>query len=600
MKEKEFIRKYSDKELYKKLFKYLKPVLPLFILCLFIVLIIVGLDLLPSFLTGEVVNILNGESKFFSAITVPDKRFVIGMLVLAYTLILIITVALNYIYQMILQRVGQKMIFDVRKEVFNHIEDLSIGQINRQPIGKLVTRVTNDTNALSELFTSVIVLLIRYLLTIIVIYVVMWINSWKLTALISIIIPIILVSSFLFRNISRKAYRDVRNNLSSMNSYLSENISGMKVTQIFNQEEKKYQEFKIKNEALKRSNLKQIFVFSIFRPFMYFLFVICIVITLYFGSLEIKEHNMVVGTLVTYYLLVGRFFNPIENLAEQFNQLQSALASCEKIFTALDTEVEIVDSKNAIDCKKLKGKIEFRNVWFSYNPGVWILKDVSFVVEAGKTCAFVGATGAGKTTILSLICRNYEFQKGQILIDDIDIRDIKIESLRKNIGQMLQDVFLFSGKIRDNITIYDNKYSDEEIYDACKYVNCDRLIDKYPDKLDHLVEERGANYSSGERQLISFARTILTKPNIMILDEATANIDTETEKVIQDSLDKMMNVGTMLIVAHRLSTIQHADKIIVLNHGEIIEEGNHQELLKKKGMYYALYELQYKHMEKNK
>jgi ATP-binding cassette subfamily B protein len=330
---------------------------------------------------------------------------------------------------------------------------------------------------------------------------------------------------------------------------------------------------------------------------MYLLFVVCTVICLYFGSIEIKNGQMITGSLVTYYTLVEKFFNPIENLAEQFNQLQSSLASCEKIFTVLDTKKEICDEPNAIDCGKLKGKIEFRNVWFAYNPGVWILKDVSFTIEAGKTCAFVGATGAGKTTILSLICRNYEFQKGQILIDDIDIRTIKIDALRRNIGQMLQDVFLFSGQIRDNITIYNSSYSDSEIMKAAKFVNADKLIEKYPDLLDHKVEERGVNYSSGERQLISFARTILSNPNIMILDEATANIDTETEKVIQDSLEKMMSIGTMLIVAHRLSTIQHADKIIVLNHGEIVESGNHQELLKKKGAYYTLYKLQYKDQE---
>ncbi|MCR5787261.1 MAG: ABC transporter ATP-binding protein/permease [Acholeplasmatales bacterium] len=596
MENKENIRKYSDKELFKKLAIYIKPVISKFILALIMVLLIIGLDLLPSILTGAVVNILSGNKSMFDFLG-NNPKTVITILTLSFFCVLVISTSINYLYQMILQHIGQDMIFKVREDTFNHIESLTIGQINKEPIGKLVTRVTNDTNALSDLFTNVIVLLIKYILTIIVIYIVMWVISPKLTLFISLILPIIIISSYLFRKISRKAYRNVRNSVSVMNSYLSENISGMKVTQIFNQEEKKYKEFKEKNLALKKANLTQIFVFSIFRPLMYFLFVLCVIITLYFGSIEVSKGSIAVGTLVTYYSLVNQFFNPIENLAEQFNQLQSALASCEKIFTVLDTEVDIKDSSCARNVGKLKGKIEFKNVWFSYNPGVWILKDVSFVVEAGQTCAFVGATGAGKTTILSLICRNYEFQRGQILIDDIDIRDIEISSLRENIGQMLQDVFLFSGTIRDNITIYDNKFSDEQIMEACKYVNADRLINKYDDKLDHNVEERGVNYSSGERQLISFARTILYKPNIMILDEATANIDTETEKVIQDSLEKMMNVGTMLIVAHRLSTIQHADKIVVLKHGEIVEEGNHQELLKKKGMYYNLYLLQYKNME---
>ena len=597
MQNNENIRKYSDKELFKRIATYIKPVILKFILALFFVLIIVLLDLLPALLTGETVNILNDESKIFSFWTGP-KIELISIILGLYVVVLLISACINYFYQRLLQNIGQNLVYQVREDVFNHLESLSIGQLQKEPIGKLVTRVTNDTNALSELFTSVLVLLIKYIITIISIYVVMWVTSYRLTLYITIVLPVIFLSAFYFRKVSRKTHRNVRNNISLMNSYLSENISGIKVTQIFNQEEKKYNEFKERNKALRKAHLTQIFVFSIFRPLMYLLFVVCSVICLYFGSLEVKNGVMAVGGLVAYYTLVGQFFNPIENLAEQFNSLQSALASCEKIFTVLDTKCDIVDDINYIVPKKILGKIEFRHVWFSYIPNVWILKDVSFTIEPGQTCAFVGATGAGKTTILSLICRNYEFQKGEILIDGIDIRKIKIDELRRNIGQMLQDVFLFSGTIRDNITIY-KEYSDEEILESAKFVNADRIINKYNDKLDHIVEERGINYSSGERQLISFARTILSKPNIMILDEATANIDTETEKVIQDSLEKMMNVGTMLIVAHRLSTIQHADKIIVLNHGEVMEEGNHQDLLKKKGMYYALYELQYKHMEKD-
>lgn len=596
MKSNEKIRKYTDRQLFSKIFKYIKPALPRFVLAMIFVIIIVLLDLLPAILTGEVVKILNNEPSVFEHIPL-GKIELIGLVLLVYGLVLIGACFINYFYQQLLQNIGQDLVYTVRKDTFHHLENLSIGQLQKEPIGKLVTRVTNDTNSLSELFTSVLVLLIKYIITIIAIYVLMWITSPKLTLYISCVLPFIFISSFIFRGLSRKTYRSVRNNISIMNSYLSENISGMKVTQIFNQEEKKYNEFLEHNKALKKAHLTQIFLFSIFRPFMYLLFVVCTVICLYFGSIEIKNGQMITGSLVTYYTLVEKFFNPIENLAEQFNQLQSSLASCEKIFTVLDTKKEICDEPNAIDCGKLKGKIEFRNVWFAYNPGVWILKDVSFTIEAGKTCAFVGATGAGKTTILSLICRNYEFQKGQILIDDIDIRTIKIDALRRNIGQMLQDVFLFSGQIRDNITIYNSSYSDSEIMKAAKFVNADKLIEKYPDLLDHKVEERGVNYSSGERQLISFARTILSNPNIMILDEATANIDTETEKVIQDSLEKMMSIGTMLIVAHRLSTIQHADKIIVLNHGEIVESGNHQELLKKKGAYYTLYKLQYKDQE---
>ena len=593
MKNNEYIRSYTDKELFKRLFFYIKPYLPKFILSLILVLIIVLLDLAPSYIIGEIINVLDDESKIFNNISL-DKIVLIRYIILALIFIVFLSMVLNYIYQLILQYVGQDLVYEIRKETFEHIEELSIEQITKNPIGKLVTRVTNDTNALSELFTSVLVMLVRYLLTIIFIYICLWINSPKLTLYVSIVLPFIIGSTILFRHLSRKSYRNVKNSVSRMNSYLSENLSGMKVIQIFNQENKKYNEFNTYNKELRKANISQIFLFSIFRPFMYFLSVIAIIITLYIGSIEVNNGTILLGTLITYYTLLGNFFSPIENLAEQFNTLQASLASCEKIFTNLDTKTLIVDKTDAIEAKDIKGTIEFKNVWFAYNKDEWILKDVSFKVEAGQTCAFVGATGAGKTTILSLICRNYEFQKGEILIDGIDIRSYSIKSLRENIGQMLQDVFLFSGTIRDNITLYDNKYSDEEIMNACKFVNCDRIIDSYSDGLDHIVEERGKNYSQGERQLLSFARTVLSRPNIMILDEATANIDTYTESLIQDSLKNIKSIGTMLVVAHRLSTIQHADKIIVLNHGEVIEEGNHQELLAKKGMYYALYELQYK------
>ena len=593
MKNNEYIRSYTDKELFKRLFFYIKPYLPKFILSLILVLIIVLLDLAPSYIIGEIINVLDDESKIFNNISL-DKIVLIRYIILALIFIVFLSMVLNYIYQLILQYVGQDLVYEIRKETFEHIEELSIEQITKNPIGKLVTRVTNDTNALSELFTSVLVMLVRYLLTIIFIYICLWINSPKLTLYVSIVLPFIIGSTILFRHLSRKSYRNVKNSVSRMNSYLSENLSGMKVIQIFNQENKKYNEFNTYNKELRKANISQIFLFSIFRPFMYFLSVIAIIITLYIGSIEVNNGTILLGTLITYYTLLGNFFSPIENLAEQFNTLQASLASCEKIFTNLDTKTLIVDKTDAIEEKDIKGTIEFKNVWFAYNKDEWILKDVSFKVEAGQTCAFVGATGAGKTTILSLICRNYEFQKGEILIDGIDIRSYSIKSLRENIGQMLQDVFLFSGTIRDNITLYDNKYSDEEIMNACKFVNCDRIIDSYSDGLDHIVEERGKNYSQGERQLLSFARTVLSRPNIMILDEATANIDTYTESLIQDSLKNIKSIGTMLVVAHRLSTIQHADKIIVLNHGEVIEEGNHQELLAKKGMYYALYELQYK------
>ena len=499
---------------------------------------------------------------------------------------------------MLLQRIGQKILFNIRTDIFTHIESLSIAQINEQPVGRLVTRVTSDTATLNDFFSNVLVNFLRYLLTIVMVTIIMFIISYELTLIMLCIVPVLLIVTFIFRKKSRNAYREVRQNVSAVNSFLSENISGMKVTQIFNQEEKKYQEFRNKNEALKKSSIKEILVFGIFQPTIYVLYVVCQMIVIYFGINLIGINRLRPEYFVSYYGYIGSFFNPIQQLAELFNQLQQAFASTEKILTILDTKKVVLDKEEARDISHFEGKIVFDHVWFAYNNDNWILKDVSFTIMPKQTVAFVGATGAGKTTILALIVRNYDIQKGHIYIDDIDIMDIKIESLRKHIGQMLQDVFMFSGSIESNITLRDKRFTRDDVIDAVKYVNADRFIERLPDAYDHKVLERGSNFSAGERQLISFARTVIHKPNIMILDEATANIDTETEVLIQESLEKMMNVGTMLIVAHRLSTIQHADKIIVLKKGEIVEEGNHQELLKKKGLYYSLYEIQYKHMEK--
>ena len=391
-----------------------------------------------------------------------------------------------------------------------------------------------------------------------------------------------------------------------MNSFLSENLSGMKIIQVFNQEEKKYKEFVDNNNQLKKSLIKEIFVFGIFRPSIYILYIASVIIVLWYGGNQAINLNLGIITvgitfdvLYTSYQYVSRFFNPIQALADQFNTLQSAFASAEKIFSILDIEPMIVDSEDAIDME-IKGDIEFRDVWFSYVPGEWVLKGVSFHIKPNQTVAFVGKTGSGKTTILSLIVRNYDIQKGQILIDGVDIKKIKLECLRSQFGQMLQDVFLFSGNVLDNIQLYDENIRYDDVVNSSKYVNADKFISKLPNGYEEPVRERGNNFSLGQRQLISFARAIVHKPKIMILDEATANIDTESESLIQDSLKKIMDNGTVLVVAHRLSTIQHSDNIIVFHEGEIIEQGNHQELLKQRGRYYNLYMLQFAKEELNK
>ena len=610
------IKTYKDSSIIKRLLKYMKPVLPYFIIALFFTAIVVVVDLLPAILEGYIIGLLNLD---FANPSVKDKQLfeiaskfkemnnlsdsdakLYGALIIDgfYLVVIVISAFITYFTAMLLQKSGQKIVMKLRHDVFSHIESLSIAQINETPVGKFVTRVTSDMNMINELYTNVIVNLIRYILTLIFVVVMMIIISPVLTLYLSIIAPVLIVVSFIFNKISRKQYRKVRGSVSNVNAFLSENISGMKITQIFNQENKKMREFKERNDELRRNSVKEVLIFGVFRPFIYVLYVVCQIIVLYNGFNLIKVNKISVSSYVTFYRYITNFFNPIQQLAEQFNQMQSAFASAERVFEILDTKIRVVDSDDAIEIEDFKGKIEFDHVWFAYNDDNWILQDVSFTVNPKDTVAFVGATGAGKTTILALIVRNYDIQKGEIRIDDIPIKKIKISSLRKHIGQMLQDVFLFSGTIRNNISLRDESFTDEEIMEAANYVNANKLIEKLDGGLDYMVYERGANFSSGERQLLSFARTIVHKPNIMILDEATANIDTETEILIQDSLEKMMNVGTMLIVAHRLSTIQHADKIIVLQKGKIMESGTHQELLKKHGLYYNLYELQYKHLEK--
>lgn len=583
--EKDKVRKMKDSVIIKRLLKYTKPFIWKFVFVILLMLFSVLVEVCTPLVTGEVIELLGAD--------VIDIKYIL-FLVVVYIILVLLSLGGSYLQALTLQKIGQNILYDIRTEVFTHIENLSIAQINKTPIGKLVTRVTNDTNTLNEMFTNSIVNLIRNFATLIFVLVAMFLKNWKLTLYILAVVPFIIAFTILFKSVTRKAYRQVRTDISNMNAFLSENISGMKITQMFNQEDKQYNEFKRRNTRLNNSSLKQTITFGIFRPTMYLLYVVAVIIVVYFGSVEVMENPMVVFSLVyVFYQFVSKLFNPIQQLADQFNTIQSAFASSERIFEILDTESEIVDKEDALEIEEFKGKIEFRNVWFAYNDEDWILKDVSFVINPKETVAFVGATGAGKTTILSLIVRNYDIQKGQILIDDIDVKDIKLSSLRKNIGQMLQDVFLFNGTIKSNIQMREESITDEDIYNACEYVNANHFIEKLDNKYEEEVRERGNNFSSGQRQLLSFARTIVHKPQIMILDEATANIDTETEVLIQESLEKMRNIGTMLIVAHRLSTIQHSDKIVVLKHGEIQEIGNHQELLKKKGQYYELYKIQY-------
>ena len=584
-----FERSMADGEILRRLFGYAKPYLKQFVVVGFLVLFSISYDIASPLIVGYIEELVVGDFELKS----------LYVSVAVYAGVLVFSMASTYLQAVILQRVGQRIISDLREDLFTHIESLSHGQLNDIPVGKLVTRVTNDTNAISMMFTNLFVNLTKNAFVILGILVAMLFLNYELTLMVLCFVPFILLFTVIFRKFSRRAYRKVKDATTDINTYLSENLSGIKVTQIFGREDEKMEEFRQKSQTLAKATQEQIFVFGVFRPLVYMLYISSILCLFYLGGMGHLNHvtflgqTISSGTIVTFYMYISKFFTPIQNLAEQFNWLQSALASSEKVFSIMDIQPQMVDAPDAVELDEVKGDIEFRDVWFSYIPGEWVLQGVSFHVEPRQTVAFVGSTGSGKSTILSLICRNYEFQKGEILIDGIDIRKIKISSLRRHFGQMLQDVFLFSGTIRSNIVLREENIPDEEIMKVCRYVNADHFINKLEHGLDEEVRERGNNFSAGQRQLLSFARTILHKPSVMILDEATANIDTETELLIQDSLEKMRSVGTMLIVAHRLSTIQHADNIIVLSRGKILEQGTHQQLLAAHGRYYQLYTLQY-------
>ena len=588
-----FERHIPDSEIIRRLAKYAVPYWKDFMLVFFIMAVSIVYDLVSPLIIGNIEETV--KAKF-------ELSYLYRQVAL-YAGVLIVSMICTYFQAMILQKTGQKILSALRQDIFSHIEGLSHEQLNQIPVGKLVTRVTNDTNAISNMFTNILVTMVKNCMVIIGVLGAMLVLNYALTLMVLCFVPFLVLFTVIFRKFSRKVYRKVKDGTTDINTYLSENLSGIKITQIFNREDRKMSDFEQKNQKLKKSKQHEIFVFGIFRPMVYMLYITSVLCLLYMGgkgyiqNLVLFGQTMTSGVIVTFYMYVSKFFNPIQTLAEQFNALQSAFASAEKIFTIMDIQPEIVDSPDAIDLPEIKGEIEFKDVWFAYVPGEWILKGMSFHVAPRQTVAFVGSTGSGKTTILSLICRNYDIQKGQILIDGIDIRKIKISSLRRHFGQMLQDVFLFSGTIRSNIVLREESFTDAEIWEACRYVNADSFIGKLENGLDELVRERGNNFSAGQRQLLSFARTIIHKPSVLILDEATANIDTETEILIQDSLEKMKNIGTMLIVAHRLSTIQHADNIILLSHGQIMEQGNHTQLLHQKGLYYQLYTLQYHKMQ---
>ena len=578
-------KKIPARILLKRMLAYVRPEIGSFIFAGFLLLLNVALDIVIPLIVSRITDSLTADLiDLRTVIMLAAGTFVIGA----------VNNLFIYVESMTLQKAGQRIIYALRNDVFTHIEGMSQNQFSEMPVGSLVTRVASYTQSMSDLFTDVIVSVIRNLVTIVGVYAIMFVVSWQLACLMLIPITVVFISSFLLSLYESKAFRDERKRLSDLNAFLNENLSGMKITQIFNREEKKAEEFDEKNNGHRRSVFRIVIGFGIYRPFVTFVYVATIALIFYFGV----KYGLSPGGVVAFYLYLGKFFQPVQRLADQLNNVHKATSASERLFNLLDVQPDVRDLPDAVDLVDVKGRIEFKHVWFAYVGEDWILRDVSFVIEPGDTCAFVGATGAGKTTILQLIVRNYEIQRGTIEIDGQDISKIRIKSLRRAIGQMLQDVFLFSGTVKTNVSLHDETIPDEKIVEACRYVGADSFIERLPDKYESQVIERGENFSQGQRQLLSFARTVLHRPEILILDEATANIDAETEVLIQESLEKMRSIGTMLVVAHRLSTIQHADQIIVLQKGEIIERGTHQELLSKHGYYWKLYRLQFEGGEK--
>lgn len=498
---------------------------------------------------------------------------------------------LNLADTWLLQKMGQQIVYKLREETFTHIHSLSLSFFNITPVGKLVTRVSNDTEAVNELFSTILVKLFKNIVKIIGYAVVMLSINVKMAGISFLLLPLVAILTFVFRHLSRKAYQITRNKITELNTFLSEHISGMKLIQIFAREKEKYSEFEGKSMELYRANFREIMTFAIFRPSIYLVSVIAMILVIRTGSLSVLNGSLSLGTLFVFITYISSFFEPIQELSEQLGTLQSSIASAEKIFSVLDVKPEIVSPADPTPVNIL-GEIEFRHVWFAYEEENYILKDVSFVIQPGEKAAFVGATGAGKSTILNLIGRYFDIQKGQILIDGIDIHEIDLDVLRGAIGQVQQDVFIFTGDIKSNISLNNEAISPDDVRRAAEIVNADPFIQKLPHGYDEPVTERGSTLSAGQRQLLSFARTLAYDPKILVLDEATANIDTETETLITQALARLMDGRTTIMVAHRLSTIQHADKIIVMHHGEIKESGTHQELLAKDGLYKKLYELQ--------
>lgn len=565
-----------------RLIAYMKPYAHWVIFALLLVLGLTTFDLYRPMLVGDAIDTFGANGDYDVIIATAIK----------YAVVLALSFAFNIAQTWILQKTGQNIILQIRKDLYRHIQSLGSRYFDITPVGKLVTRVTNDVEALNEMYSGILVQLFRNIVKIVGLAGVMLVLDVRLAAISFVLMPLVIGLTVLCQKIARNIYRLYRTRLTDINTFLSEHLSGMKIIQIFGRQERKFEEFHDKNTKLYKAFYREMLMYAVFRPLIYILSILSLMIVLWFGSKNVFDEIISVGTLYIFSNYIRSFFDPIQELAEQFSTLQSSIASAEKIFTVMDEDEFIPEVENPKQPDKITGKIEFDHVWFAYDGENYVLKDVSFVINLGEKVAFVGATGAGKSSILNLIGRYYDIQKGHIYIDGIDIRQLSKKQLRSAIGQMQQDVFIFEGDVAYNIRLNDDAITDAQVKAAAEYVNASHFIEKLPQGYHEPVTERGATFSAGERQLLSFARTLAHNPSILVMDEATANIDTETEILIQEALEKLMDGRTTIMVAHRLSTIQHADCIMVMHKGRICERGTHRELLEQDGIYRKLYELQ--------
>ncbi|SDK21509.1 ABC transporter ATP-binding protein [Natronincola ferrireducens] len=588
----ENVGKSYDKKLMARLLKYAKPYWLFILLSIFLLTLIAGIDIARPYIIKLAID---------DYMEVYSREAISGLRNLSffYFLLILLGFFLNFLQIYLLNYTSNKIVFEIRQQLFEHLQKMSLGFFDHNPVGRLVTRVTNDTETLHEMYTGVLVNLFKDIFLLVGIMIIMVKMHLQLALLCFALIPIVLLTATFFRSRVRAIYREVRAKLGTINALLNANFNGMKTIHIFNRESQQFEEFDRNNQELLYAHKKQNLIYAVFRPTMEIIRSLGIAVILWYGGGKVLQGKIEFGILFAFINYIKQFFQPIQDLTEKYNVLQSAMASSERIFALLDEEPSIQNAENPMENHCFKGEIEFKNVWFAYKEEDWVLKDISFKINPGESIAFVGPTGAGKSSIIHLMGRFYDVQKGEILMDGVNIQLIPLKDLRKNIGILMQDVFLFAGTIKENIVLNNNNFSDEAIKSAAEYVNAHRFIEKLPNKYNEPIVEKGNNLSTGQRQLLSFARALMYDPKVLILDEATSNIDTETEKLIQATIEKIIKNKTTIAIAHRLSTVQSCNKIIVLHKGRIYEHGNHQQLLQKKGLYYHLYQLQHQKIKES-